>query len=112
MLFSSAIMKSFKVANLFTLILHFSVGSTSTIPNPDGPYGVSVSTAKLVDNSRRDPFAPDSRKRAVMVSMFYPSGHVEDCKTEVVSYMPPASAALQDQLFSVCNTYFKKIRQS
>ena len=103
MLFCSAISRPLGVMNLLSVLLHFSVGHTATIPTPDGPYGVSVNTAKLVDTTRCDPFASDSRKRAIMVSMFYPSGLKKDCETQIVPYMPPATAALQDNFFSVSN---------
>ncbi len=36
-----------------------------------------------------------------MVSMFYPSGLKNDCEAQMVPYMPPATAALQDNYFSV-----------
>jgi len=89
------------ISQVFTLGLWILLGKAATIPRPGGPYGVSLSTAKLVDTSRRDPFAPDSRKRAVMVSTFVPSGLNETCNSEISPYMPPATAALQDQYFSV-----------
>ena len=107
MLFFSSVSKPLTAVSLFNVFLHISVGSTATIPKPDGPYGVSLSTAKLVDNSRQDPFASDSRKRAIMVSMFYPSGLKEDCSSEEAPYMPPATAAFQDSYFSVSNAKVK-----
>jgi len=96
-----SISKPFKVVSILNALLHISVGSTATIPEGGGPYGVSLGTAKLVDNSRLDPYASDSRKRALMVSMFYPSGLKEDCNAQVAAYMPPATASLQDEYYSV-----------
>jgi predicted dienelactone hydrolase len=47
------------------------------LPAPTGVAPVGVRTLALVDRSRRDPFAPrkdGERKRAVVVSLWYPAG--------------------------------------
>lgn len=67
------------------------------LPKPNGPHNVQVTSTKLVDESRVDPFSPDNSKRALMVSSFSPM--VCD-NTEYVQYMPPAVAAANDAHFA------------
>lgn len=84
---------------LFLLGAAFASAAASKIqlPKATGQYGVQVTSTKLVDHSRVDPFSPDNSKRALMVSSFAPMV----CQnTEYVQYMPPAVAAANDAHFA------------
>ncbi|KAJ6088100.1 hypothetical protein N7499_004282 [Penicillium canescens] len=67
------------------------------LPKPSGQYNVSVTSTKLVDDSRIDPFSPDNSERALMVSSFAPM--ICD-NTEYVQYMQPAVAVANDAQFA------------
>ncbi|MCJ1459862.1 hypothetical protein MMC28_010241 [Mycoblastus sanguinarius] len=65
-----------------------------SLPEPSGRLGVVVTTMELVDYTRTlNPFAPDNRPRAIMVSLFHP---VEKSASCVINYMPPATATFED----------------
>ncbi|GLF94927.1 alpha/beta hydrolase [Streptomyces yaizuensis] len=51
-------------------------GVTVRLPAPTGPYPVGVTTLRLVDHHRRDPWNGSS-VREVMVSVFYPARTVD-----------------------------------
>lgn len=70
------------------------------IPKPQGKYGVSLTTMRLTDKTRIDPFSPDHQLRSVMVSAFYPIASANQGNTAIVDYMPPATAAIEDQFYS------------
>ena len=102
--------------NIFNLFLCVSLGAAATISQPSGKFGVSMSSTKLIDTSRTETYAPDAQDRAVMISLFYPSGSAKRCNAQMIPYMPPATAAFQDQLYSVSQwipikieTYFANI---
>ena len=67
------------------------------LPKPSGQYNVQVTSTKLVDDSRIDPFSPDNSERALMVSSFAPM--ICD-NTEYVQYMQPAVAVANDAQFA------------
>src|SRR4051794_14328209 len=73
--------------------------ASAIIPKPSGPYGVSLRTMKLTDSRRLDPFSLRTHLRDVMISAFYPSVLVNQCSTRFVDYMPPATAAIEDQYY-------------
>jgi pimeloyl-ACP methyl ester carboxylesterase len=83
--------------SLFSLPV--TTNASAILPKPSGPYGVSLSTMKLTDNKRVDPFSPHSRSRNVMISAFYPGVSAYKCNTRLVNYMPPATAAIEDQYY-------------
>ena len=88
-------------AVLFLLLLP-TTSSEIVLPQASGPYGTRITTAKLVDQSRLDPFAPNGTHRAIMVTVFYPiinSSEREPLQT--LRYMPPATAQFWDQEFAV-----------
>ncbi|KAL9119103.1 MAG: hypothetical protein Q9187_004341 [Circinaria calcarea] len=65
---------------------------------------------KLVDKMRLDPFAPDNRTRAIMVSAFYPVKETSACyPTRIVSYVPPATAAFMDSAYGLPNGTFESL---
>lgn len=67
------------------------------IPEPSGPFGVALTTLKMVDENRIDPFAPTKQNRAIMVSIFHPA-LASQCKNITTqAYMPPVTAAFEDQ---------------
>lgn len=69
------------------------------LPKPQGPYGTAISTAKLVDDSRTDPFAPSNHSRALMISLFYPIPQSKCSSPASTHYMPPATAAFHDAMY-------------
>lgn len=68
------------------------------VPSPPGPYDVFYNTAKMIDNTRVDPFDPKHGKRAVMTSIFAPT----DCKVDLekIDYLPAATAQYYSDLYS------------
>src|SRR5436305_2377386 len=86
------------------LLLGFLLCATTTrasaiIPKPSGPYGVSLRMMKLTDSRRLDPFSPRIHLRNVMISAFYPGASANQCSASFVDYMPPATAAIEDQYY-------------
>ena len=78
--------------------------SETLFPQASGPYGTRITTAKLVDQSRLDPFAPNRTHRAIMVSVFYPITNSSECEPlQTLSYMPLATAQFWDQEFVAYN---------
>ena len=73
------------------------------LPKPTGRYEVGINTMKLVDKTRKlDPFAPDNRTRAIMVSAFYPVEKTSACyPTRIVKYMPPVTATFISNEYSI-----------
>ncbi|KAI9815230.1 MAG: hypothetical protein M1827_002710 [Pycnora praestabilis] len=69
------------------------------LPAPTGTFGIDVHSIELVDPTRSiNPFAPDARPRAIEISLFYPvEASGGDTFTEM--YMPPATAAYEDQKY-------------
>ncbi|KAL9133148.1 MAG: hypothetical protein Q9175_005669 [Cornicularia normoerica] len=83
------------------LLLFPAVRSTSLLSKPSGPYNTRITTAKLVDQTRLDPFAPNRTHRAIMVTVFYPIREPSECEPlQTLSYMPPATAQFWDQEFA------------
>ncbi|KAL2813955.1 Alpha/Beta hydrolase protein [Aspergillus cavernicola] len=74
--------------------------SAVVIPSPPGPYDVFYHSARMVDNTRVDPFDPQHGHRAVMTSIFVPTHCPVDL--EETEYLPAATAAYYSDLF---NTY-------
>ena len=89
------------VYSLLVLIISFTTQASASaiIPPPGGQYGVGLTTIKLTDRTRTDVYAPDHGHRNVMVSAFYPAASAEKCNTVLVDYMPPATAAIEDQYY-------------
>ena len=74
------------------------------LPQASGPYGTRITTAKLVDQSRFDPYAPNGTHRAIMVTAFYPIINSSDCEPlQTLSYMPLATAQFWDPVFATYN---------
>ena len=51
---------------------------TSSLPKLPGKHPVGITNLELVDYSRKDPFAPSSQPRDLMVSVFYPARDVHN----------------------------------
>lgn len=82
-------------------LLLTTIQSSILIPKPNGPYNTRITSAKLVDQTRLDPFAPNRTQRAVMVTVFYPIKSSSDCDPlHTVNYMPPATAHFWDSEFA------------
>jgi pimeloyl-ACP methyl ester carboxylesterase len=93
-------MKFQTASNFAFLALLQSASATPTVLPVVGShcYDVAVTTQLLTDAQRRDPFANDGRPRSVMISSFYPT---KSCREQTVErYMPPATAALQNDKFA------------
>ncbi|OIJ64031.1 hypothetical protein WN71_031860 [Streptomyces mangrovisoli] len=50
-------------------------GRTLTLPAPRGRYATGVSTFRLVDDRRADPWTPGRSYRELMISVFHPAAH-------------------------------------
>jgi hypothetical protein len=99
-------------AALFLCLLS-AAHSTVVLPNTNGTYNVTISTMKLVDQSRFDPFAPISEPRAVMISLYHPTICSQRSSTSLVNYMPPKTAAfVNDQFaaFGIPNNTFSQLK--
>jgi hypothetical protein len=70
----------------------------ATFPPPFGSFNTTLSTAKLVDHHRNDPYSPTPTPRALMVSIFRPTSPSK-CSPIVVDYMDPLTAAFEDEEF-------------
>ena len=96
---------------------------TRTLPTLDNATRIGVTHMPMIDKKRPDPFTNSSQQRQVMVSVYYPaksilSEHIfqqqpkaDDWHT-TVSYMPPATAALYDELitpFGFPNNTFEQL---
>ncbi|CAD6587829.1 MAG: hypothetical protein ASARMPRED_003256 [Alectoria sarmentosa] len=81
------------------LFLLPAIHSKFLFPKPSGPYNTRITTAKMVDKTRLDPFAPNNHTlRAIMVTVFYPIQTPSQCDPlKTVNYMPPATAQFWDQ---------------
>lgn len=73
------------------------------LPNITGPFPVGTISLELVDSSRNDPLAPDTRPRALMVSIFYPTSEdsLRSGNYSLAPYLPPQTAAAFDSLYSL-----------
>jgi len=88
--------------SLFVLgtLSRLSNGSVVAIPPPNGTFGVNIRTMKLTDTSRFDPFAPTPENRSAMLSVFYPVAFSKSCNIQLAEYMPPTTAAVEDQSYA------------
>lgn len=75
------------------------IDATAIIPQANGTYGVGLSIAKLTDEERVDPYNP-KQHRSVIISAFYPVAAFAECKLNVVEYMPPKTAQVQDDFYA------------
>ena len=66
------------------------------LPQPNGPYGVDVAVAELIDTSRTNPFAPHHENLCAVISIFHPSGLVVDCDWKLIPAYPKNTAAIFD----------------
>jgi dienelactone hydrolase len=64
---------------------------TLSLPAPTGRYRVGTTTHHLVDRGRRDPLAPDSRPRELMVRLLYPA---VPGRTPTAAYLSPVLSGL------------------
>jgi pimeloyl-ACP methyl ester carboxylesterase len=68
------------------------------LPKPTGGYNTTMSALKLTDNSRIDPFSPNSAHRAVMISAFSPVKTT--CTPSTILSSPNKTAAFEDNVFN------------
>ena len=89
---------------VFLLLLIPTALSEILFPHASGPYGTRITTAKLVDQSRLDPYAPNGTHRAIMVTAFYPIIDSSECEPlQTLSYMPLATAQFWNQVSATYN---------
>ncbi|OBS17643.1 hypothetical protein FPOA_09379 [Fusarium poae] len=79
--------------NLLSLL---GIGNAITLPDPPGPYGVTLRSQGMTDTRRVDPYDPKKGHRQVLASIFWPILS-STCSEEIVSYMPPAVAQFYGQ---------------
>lgn len=96
-------MRSLQVTKWITLAsLSYSAIAQIKIPS-NGPYSVSISTAKLTDPTRIDPWDPNNGTRSIMTSLFYPipkSSCRKHCSTP---YMSGLTASVVEQTAGLPN---------
>lgn len=105
--------KAVMLAMAFAKLSCLSAASEALLPLPRGQYGTVLSTTKLVDLFRIDPFASHKQPRAVMISMFYPVLNSKCSNPIPTSYMPPTTAASHDALYGaygIPNATFESLR--
>ncbi|KAG9671910.1 PAF acetylhydrolase family protein, partial [Aureobasidium melanogenum] len=84
------------------LLLFFSatLASAIVVQPPLGRYGVASAVMELVDTSRNDTYASKPEPRRIMVSSYYPTNSPKKCQPVMLPYMPPATAAVYDQMYA------------
>ncbi|KAG9522058.1 PAF acetylhydrolase family protein, partial [Aureobasidium melanogenum] len=84
------------------LLLFFSAtfASAIVVQPPLGRYGVASTVMELVDTSRNDTYASKPEPRRIMVSSYYPTNSLKKCQPVMLPYMPPATAAVYDQMYA------------
>ena len=69
------------------------------LPRPDAEFQVALNIAELVDGSRPDPWEMDTiPNRRIMISRFDPVAPNDCYRNEKVTYMPPITAAAEDEI--------------
>lgn len=78
----------------FTLLAGMLLGIAQAIvvPSHPGPFSVTMRVKVLTDDSRTDPLNK-TVKRQVLLSVFSPISDSTQCTQEIITYMPPATAA-------------------
>ncbi|MCJ1307242.1 hypothetical protein MMC25_000888 [Agyrium rufum] len=105
----------FPADTLFAASLPFTCLTQNILPLPNGTFSTSLKTTLLIDESRLDPFAPSPELRAIAISTFYPLPATKRCTLSSSPYMPPLTAAFEDQAYAVYgvpNGTFAKLRLS
>ncbi|KAJ9609538.1 hypothetical protein H2200_005865 [Cladophialophora chaetospira] len=99
------------MARLFFLLSIPLAVLCQTIDLPPPPTSnVFITTFPITDYSRMDPLAPTKTPRRLMASLFQPANCT---KTQLIPYMPPATAAFHDSNFSslgIPNGTFEALR--
>jgi hypothetical protein len=83
-----------RVTMHFTVLAIILLGITHAVvvPSHPGPFSVTMRVKALTDNSRTDPLN-NTFKRRVLLSVFSPVPDSTKCFSEIITYMPPATAA-------------------
>ncbi len=68
------------------------IAKAVVVPSHPGPFSVTMRVKALTDNSRTDPLNKNV-KRQVLLSIFSPVSNSTMCSSEIITYMPPATAA-------------------
>lgn len=81
--------------SILITILLLGIGRTIAkviIPQPIGPYGVSLIDAQVIDKSRRDPYT-NASARIIPFTVISPAGPAGRCNITIHPYMPDATAS-------------------
>ncbi|CZT12326.1 hypothetical protein WAI453_001713 [Rhynchosporium graminicola] len=82
------------------LILAPIIQATAIIlPAPSGPYSTTLTSLKLTDRKRLDPYAPMQTPRALMISVFNPMP-ASQCSKTLTPYMDPITAEFKDSAYA------------
>ncbi|KAI1611953.1 hypothetical protein EDD36DRAFT_475659 [Exophiala viscosa] len=86
-------------SSLITILLLATGGTIAKfiIPQPNGPYGVSLIDAQVIDESRRDPYT-NASARIIPFTVISPAGPAGKCNVTVQPYMPNATASFWEQV--------------
>jgi hypothetical protein len=83
------------------LVTKFTAANTTLtpimLPAPPVPYLTALKIQVMVDTSRPDPYNSNERYRRLLTSVFTPVPKSESSELCYAQYMPPATAAAQDQ---------------
>ncbi|MGC0327549.1 putative dienelactone hydrolase [Streptomyces sp. SAI-170] len=76
---------------------------TLVLPAPTGPYSVGTTSMHLVDASRSDPWVSPTRRRELMVSLWYPArpGHGKGVAPQLPAGTAARFGALAEKEFSI-----------
>ncbi len=68
------------------------IAKAVVVPSHPGTFSVMMRVRALTDHSRTDPFNKTVNRR-VLLSVFLPISNSTKCSNEIITYMPPATAA-------------------
>lgn len=68
------------------------IAQAVVVPSHPGPFSVTMQVQALTDHSRTDPLNK-TVSRQVLLSVFSPVSDGTKCSSEIITYMPPATAA-------------------
>ena len=82
---------------LLNILLPALASALVVVPQPKGPYGVSLTDIELVD-PRKDPYT-GSPDRKLVISLITPIGPSSKCQPVQQKYMPNATAVFLEQAY-------------
>ena len=94
---------------LLNLWLATTASSSLVVPQPKGPYGVSITNLEFVDTGRTDPYT-GAAVRKLPISLISPTSSSSDCEPVQQMYMPNATALYWESYFE--STYDLPLRDT